>query len=55
MDRKSVKRYLRQALEVGSDGQYVPNSGVTECPVPPPKRGMLYALYLPVKLFKNLI
>ncbi len=53
--REVQGEYLRQALEVGSDGQYVPNSGVTECPIPPLKRVMLYALYLPVKLFQNLI
>lgn len=46
--------YFRQSLLVSGDGSYDHASGPAARPVPVLKWGMVYGLYLPVKLFKYL-
>ena len=46
--------YLEQSIEVNAGGEYIANDDVSVNPVPFLKKVMVYVLYLPVKLFKNL-
>ncbi|MGN0599791.1 MAG: phosphatidylserine/phosphatidylglycerophosphate/cardiolipin synthase family protein [Oscillospiraceae bacterium] len=46
--------YRQQALEVGNDGEYFPDSTLEARPVHFFKKVMIYILFLPVQLFKYL-
>ena len=46
--------YLEQSMEVNADGEYIANDNIVANSVPLLKKIMVYVLYLPVKLFKNL-
>lgn len=53
--KQAQSQYFQQSLEVGRDGRYLPQDGVAQRPVSWVKWAMVYVLYLPVKLLKNLI
>lgn len=46
--------YRQQALEVTGDGRYLPREDLEERPLPFAKKVMLWLLFLPVRLFKQL-
>ena len=52
--KQAQETYRQQALEVGTDGGYLPWEDLGERPLPFAKKVMLWLLFLPVRLFKNL-
>ena len=46
--------YRQQALELTGDGRYLPREDLEERPLPFAKKVMLWLLFLPVRLFKQL-
>lgn len=52
--KQAQDSYRQQALEVSTDGGYLPREALEERPLPFAKKVMLWLLFLPVRLFKNL-